>query len=216
MKKIVYLFLLVGLIGCQSEEEKIKEKQIFVCKEQIQSGQEPTPFCLNLLPEYRKVVSQNVPQNGLQQSGEYVPEVAQQPYVEQIAPNGGQPVQQVVQQPQYVPVPVQSAPVVQNGSSTADTIRDMAIGGMIGSSISNNSNNNRSNYNDSYRDTYRQPTYRQNITKNVTIVNKPVAPVAPIVPKKNYMDTSKLSSYGARPSPRPFTRSGGTSARLRR
>jgi hypothetical protein len=213
MRKIVYLFLLVGLIGCQSEEEKIKEKQIFVCKEQIQSGQEPTPFCLNLLPEYRKVVSQNVPQNGLQQSGEYVPEVAQQPYVEQIAPNGGQPVQQVVQQPQYVPVPVQSAPVVQNGSSTADTIRDMAIGGMIGHAMG--SSNNTSNNSGAYYNN-RQPVYRQNITKNVTIVNKPVAPVAPIVPKKNYMDTSKLSSYGARPSPRPFTRSGGSSARLRR
>ncbi len=197
LKFLMFTLALVMFIGCKTEEEKIREKQIEVCEEGIKSGQEPTPFCINLLPQYRSMVPQNVPQVAQQPSGEYVPE---QPYVEQNAPQGGYPVQPVVQQPQYVPVPVQQAPVVQNGSTTADTIRDMAIGGMIGHAMgsNNNNNNNGSNYRDDYRPRY-------NVTKNVTVINRPVAPpvqgINPTpVPKKNYMDMNKLAPYGARPS----------------
>lgn len=198
MKKTFYTILLattIGLIGCQSEEEKIREKQIEVCRENIKSGQEPSQFCINLLPEYRNVGMRYDTQQVGNVGQEYVPNPAQ--YEPQMAPTSGQ----VVQQPQYIPVPT---PAQNTGSNTSDTIRDMAIGGMVGHLIGSNSgSNNNSNY--IPRTGYESaPRYITN--KHVTVINKPApvinkpAPVTAPVQKKNYMDTSKLNSYGSRTS----------------
>jgi len=169
MKTIIFIIALaVTVFGCASEQEQIKGKQIATCKEQIKAGQEPTEFCLNLLPEYRQVAQAQ--QQPLQQ---YEP----QQYAPQAAPT---PV--IVQQP--------AAQSSNNGMT------DMLVGGLIGHAIGSSGNNNGSS-------NYTPPSTRV-IERNTTIIRQAPKPstgfVTPATPKTNYMDTSKLSGFGARPS----------------
>lgn len=181
MKNVVLLMMMVLVLGqgCSSEQEKIQQAQIDTCRSDIKSGKEPTQFCVNLLPEYRQLAN--------------IPNQYDQPQMPQVIQPQAYPVQ---------PAPVVVQQPVQSGSSAGDTIRDMAIGGMIGHALSSNGNNNNGNsYNGGY-------SSRPNVTRNVTIINKatptPSQPVVqPVAPKKNYMDTSKFGSVGVSPKPAP-------------
>lgn len=78
MKKVIALSLIMSIVACSSEAEKIRAKQVSVCEESITSGVQPTEFCLNLLPKYRAMYS-----NGANQSQQYQ---EQQPAYQQAAP----------------------------------------------------------------------------------------------------------------------------------
>lgn len=172
------IVLLIGTFGCDSEQEKIHKAQIKTCKEQIESGQQPTEFCLNLLPEYRSVAQ--APQQPLQQ---YTPQQYAEPAPQQ----------------QYAPQPGQAPVIVQQPAQQNSGMQDMLLGGLIGHAIGasgNNSGGGSPHY-------YAQPS--RVVERNTTIIKQAPAPVAPKpvtapAPKPNYMDTSKLSSYGARPA----------------
>lgn len=186
MKKIALTAIILALIGCQSEQEKIHTAQVETCKKQIQSGQEPTEFCLNLLPEYRSVAraqQQPLQQQPLQQ---YSP----QQYAEQ---------QPVVQQPAAPVIVNQPAAPAQNNGMT-----DMLVGGLIGHAIGSSGNNSQAApVNNHYYDRPSAPRYvaPRYVERSTTIIKQQAPTPAPVAaPKKNYMDTSKLNSYGARPA----------------
>jgi hypothetical protein len=173
------IVLLIGTFGCDSEQEKIHKAQIKTCKEQIKAGQQPTEFCLNLLPEYRSV-AQAPQQQPLQQ---YAPQQYAEPAPQQ----------------QYAPQTGQAPVIVQQPAQQSSGMQDMLLGGLIGHAIGS-SGNNTGGGSPQY---YAQPS--RVIERNTTIVRQAPAPVTPKpvtapAPKPNYMDTSKLSSYGARPS----------------
>lgn len=184
MNKTALTLAILALAGCQSEQEKIHEAQVKTCKEQIQSGQEPTPFCLNLLPEYRAVAQAQ--QQPLQQ---YTP----QQYAEQ-------------QQPQVIQQPASQQPVIVNQPAVPaqnNGMTDMLVGGLIGHAIGSAGNNSQAApVNNHYYDRPSAPRY---VERNTTIIRQASPTTAPtpapvVSPKKNYMDTSKLNSYGARPA----------------
>lgn len=178
MKALFFVIALsIGLFGCESEQEKIHKAQIKTCKNQIESGQQPTEFCLSLLPEYRQVA-----QSQTQPLQQYAEPAAQQ----------------------YAPQPAQAPVIVQQPAQQNSGMTDMLMGGLIGHAIGSSGNN--SGGGNHY---YSQPS--RVIERNTTIIKSATAPVepspAPITtpaPKKNYMDTSKLIGFGARPSaPKP-------------
>ena len=107
--KFVILACLVTLlaVGCESEQEAIRNKQIDVCKKNIREGLEPTEFCLALLPEYRGAAPAQTYSAAL-------------PHVEQ-------PQAERYVQPQ-APIVMQNAPAAPQDN----TLRDMALGGMAG------------------------------------------------------------------------------------
>jgi hypothetical protein len=179
-KMLVVIGVFLAITGCDSEQEKIQKAQVATCRTDILAGKEPTQFCLNLLPEYRNVAA--LPQ----------PQATQQLVQPQQNYTGSNYQEQQYQQPQVI---YQQPGVVPQGSSTGDTIRDMAIGGMIGHAMG--SSNQGSNYNSNQR--------APNIT-NITNIRPPVRQPLPrvVLPqaalKRSYMDTSKLNSSGSRPS----------------
>ena len=181
MKKIVILIPLIAvLMACQSEYERkqaerqaLLDKQIATCKTDIEAGKEPTQFCLALLPEYRSLVQQPAVVQA--------PSVSQEPQAQYQQPVYAQPQQPVVVQ--------QAAPVQDN------TARDMLTGALIGHALSGGGGNSPG-----MMPMSSQPRVTNNITRNVTVINKAPVVAAP-APKTNYMDTSKFKA--ATPAPVP-------------
>lgn len=169
------VFICAALLwGCASEEEKIHSKQVETCKENIRSGQEPTPFCLNLLPEYRGVAG---PQQQTQ-----APQYIEQP-----------PVQQMAAQPPAQPVIVQSAAQPEGSRMT-----DMLVGGLVGHAIGSSGGSNANYAPPPPAYDYRsRPKY---VTNNTTIIQKPAPTPVPVPATRRPMDMSKLNAYGSRPS----------------
>jgi len=176
MKKTALMIIAMLLLaGCQSEQEKIHAKQVETCKEAIQSGQEPTQFCLALLPEYRAIASQQ--------------QVAQQPQAQQQY----YPDQQSSQQPQVVYQQAPQPQIIQQAPQ-GNGVTDMLVGGLIGHALAGGNGGGSNNH---YYSSQPAPRVTNNVTRNVTVIQRPKTPAPP---KTNYMDTSKFGSASAKSS----------------
>lgn len=196
MKKIIFLLTLpIVIVGCKSEEEKIHDKQVEVCKENIKSGQEPSAFCLSLLPEYRTVAPQ-VAQQSVQANPQAEPAVYQDQQYQQ----------PVSQQPQVVYQQAPQPQVIQQAPAQSSGMTDMLVGGLIGHAIGSSGNNGGGgSSNNHYYSSPSTPRVTNNVTRNVTVIQRASAPApTPAAQKKNYMDMSKLSAPIPKASaPRP-------------
>lgn len=170
------LVALLLLVACSSEQEKIMAEQKAVCKKQIESGQEPTQFCLERLPQYRAVAAPPLAPQQAYQEAQYAP---QQPYYPQ----------------QQAPVVVQGA--APQGSGLLENVVSGAAGYALGS-MSNRSNNpqpqvvvrevERSGYRPEPRLRPVAPLMNQSPTQ---------AAVAPIAKAPSKFDVGKLSASAA-------------------
>lgn len=213
----------IGAIGCQSDAEILAENQRNQCVADFDAGKEVTQFCFERLPaDRKKILEDYFREQQAQQTGQPAPQsYVQQPVAE--PQNGQQPVTQqpmvqgaVAAQPQVVYVNGQpQTQYVEHGPSFGETMMAAGVGSMIGNALSNNGGGG--NYNGGYRDGYHYDSRRvtnvtnirnvENVANSRQIGSNARLPnsvkntqVAPDV-KKNYMDTSKLNPYGARPSP---------------
>lgn len=189
MKKlIIAVAMSAALTACDSKEEHIRKNQIKVCESDFEKGREVTPWCAERVPKLRQYLPVPQPQS-----------MPAPQYIEQA------PVQYAQPQSSAQPVIVQApAPTQQSNGMT-----DMLVGGLIGHAIGSAGNNSAPpapapSYSDDYYRTRDRGRPRV-ITQNITIKEAPKPVTTPVpapasAPKKNYMDTSKLNSYGARPS----------------
>lgn len=180
MKKLITLSLVALLFGCASEQETIHKKQIEVCKDQIKSGQQPTEFCLALLPEYRGV---GQPNQGVSAMSAPAPQYDTQ----------------AAGQPQYLPAPQPQQPVIVQQPAQNSGMTDMLVGGLIGHALGSSNQPAQPQYAPSSTRIIERRTVIQQAAPTPKAVGTPIPPTI----KPNYMDMSKLSSSGARPSTTP-------------
>jgi hypothetical protein len=190
MKKIILtLSLLITITACKTEQEKLLEKQIATCKEDIFiNGKEPTPFCMNILPSEDRLKIQPTAQY---QQPQYPQNFNQQQYQQST------PVQQYQNSP---PVIINQQPA-SSGVGTA--LAGAAVGAIVGATASSLLDGKNNTIPQNTQNSYQQT--QQYKPMNTGNFDSKFTPPVVAAPKINYMDTSRIPPV--KPMTAPFPKS---------